>query len=195
MGGGADVTVCLEDEQVTQHCKVLDTDAFDIVIGTDFLQRNLQVKHLSLQRPYALHCDFGSGLFSVPLDLSGQKECGLLYVNWSYRTANYHFVQAGLENGLAVVLTKIALETARLVLCTPDWGTTGEHAYWMRWLDCMTLGMTEPPNGGIYVPENSQETMQAAESGSCWSIMDGFLNPVPASDVDQVVLKELMVEK
>ena len=43
--------------------------------------------------------------------------------------------------------------------------------------------------------EKLKKTMQAAESGSCWSIMDGFLNPVPASDVDQVVLKELMVEK
>ena len=33
--GGVDVTVCPGDEQVTRHCKVLDTDAFDIVIGTD----------------------------------------------------------------------------------------------------------------------------------------------------------------
>ena len=46
--GGVDVTVCLGDEQVTQHCKVLDSDAFDIVIGTDFLRRNPQVKLLSL---------------------------------------------------------------------------------------------------------------------------------------------------
>ena len=33
--GGVDVTVCLGDKHVTQHCKVLDTDAFDIVIGAD----------------------------------------------------------------------------------------------------------------------------------------------------------------
>ena len=62
--GGVDVTICLGDETVTQHCRVLDTDAFDIVIGTDFLRRNPQVKMLPLQRPYSLHCDFGSGLFS-----------------------------------------------------------------------------------------------------------------------------------
>ena len=42
--GGVDVTICLGDETVTQHCRVLDTDAFDIVIGTDFLRRNPQVK-------------------------------------------------------------------------------------------------------------------------------------------------------
>ena len=55
--GGVDVTISLGDETVTQHCRVLDTDAFDIVIRTDFLRRNPQVKMLSLQRPYSLHCD------------------------------------------------------------------------------------------------------------------------------------------
>ena len=49
--GWVDVTICLGDETVTQHCRVLDTDAFDIVIGTDFLRRNPEVKMLSLQRP------------------------------------------------------------------------------------------------------------------------------------------------
>ena len=56
--GGVDVTVCLGAEEATQHCKVLDTDAFDTVIGSDFLRFNPQVKLLLLQRPYALHCDF-----------------------------------------------------------------------------------------------------------------------------------------
>ena len=82
--GGVDVTVCLGDEQVTQHCKVLDTDAFAIVIHTDILRRDPQMKLLSLQRPYALHCNFGNGLLSVPLELSGRKESGLCYVNRSY---------------------------------------------------------------------------------------------------------------
>ena len=36
--GGVDVTICLGDETVTQHCRVLATDAFDIVIGTNFLR-------------------------------------------------------------------------------------------------------------------------------------------------------------
>ena len=245
---GVDVTVCLGNEQVTQHCKVLDTDAFDIVIGTDFLRRNPQVKLLSLQRPYALHCDFGSGLFSVSLELSGLKESGLRYVNRSYRTENYQLVRPVLETGLAAlqvdlnevqaelfaskeqhmmqlycslylknaygfywksmglcyanppfsqlvkVLTKIALEGARVVLCTPDWGPTGEHAYWRRLLDRMTVGRTELPNGPIYVPEDSQETMPTPEWGSFLSMVDGSLSPVPVSDLDQVVLKELMAE-
>ena len=247
--GGVDVTVYLGDEQVTQHCKVLDTNAFDNVIRTDFLRRNPQVKLLSLQRPYALHCDFGSGLFSVPLELSGRKESGLRYVNRSDRTEHYQLVRLVLENGLdalqvdvnevqvelfasreqhimqlycsrylntayrfywrsmglcyanppfsllAKVLTKIALEGARVVLCTPHWGTTGEHAYWRRLLDRMTVERTELPNGPIYVPEDSQETMPAPEWGSFLSIVDGSVNPVPASDLDQVVHNELMAKK
>ena len=220
------MTVCLGDEEVTQHCKVLDTDAFDIVIGTDFLRFNPQVKLLSLQRPYALHCDCGSGLYSVHLELSGLKESGLRYVNRSYRTENYQLVRPVLENGLATlqlhlneiqvelfaskeqhlmqlycsrnlnnaycfywklmalcyanppfsqlakVITEIALEGARVVLCTPGLGTTGEHAYWRRLLDRMTVGRTELRNDPIYVPEESQETMPAPEWGSFLSIVD-----------------------
>ena len=49
--GRVNVTVCLGNEQVTQHCKALHPDAFDILIGTDFLRCNPQVKLLSLQRP------------------------------------------------------------------------------------------------------------------------------------------------
>ena len=29
--------------------------------------------------PFGVHCDFGNGFFSVPLELSGQKESGLHY--------------------------------------------------------------------------------------------------------------------
>ena len=61
------------------------------------------MKLLSLQRPYALHCDFGSGLFSVPLELSGQKESGLRYVNRSYQIKNHQWVQSVLKNGLAAL--------------------------------------------------------------------------------------------
>ena len=81
-----------------------------------------------------------------------------------------------------------------MLLCTPDWGTTGEHAYWRRLLDRMTVGRTELCNDPIYVPEDSQETMPAPEWGSSLSIVDGSLNPVPVSDLDQVVLKDLMTK-
>ena len=247
--GGVDVSICLGDETVTQHCRVLDTDAFDIVIGTDVLRRNPQVKMLSLQRPYSLHCDFGNGLFSVPLELSGGKESGLRYAaKTRYRTENYQLARHALENGLAAlqlsldeiqvelfaspqqhvmqlycskrtnnafrffwktmglvyanppfsllakVLTKIAYEAGRVVMCTPDWGSSGEHAYWRRLLDRMTVGRVQLPDGPIYVPEDSDTAMQAPEWASFLSIVDGSLNPVPLCDLDQLLLKEVMAE-
>ena len=95
---------------------------------------------------------------------------------------------------VAKVLTEVALERARVILCTPDWGTTGENAYWRRWLDHMTVGRAELPNGPIYVPEDSQDTIPAPERGGFLSIVDGSLNSVPVSHLDLVVLKELMAE-
>ena len=81
-----------------------------------------------------------------------------------------------------------------MILCTRDWGTIGEHAYWRRLLDRMTVGRPELPNSPIYAPEDSQETMPAPEWGSFLSIVYGSLNPVLVSDLDQVVRKELMAE-
>ena len=188
--GGVNETLCLGNKTVTQHCRVLDTNAFEIVIGTDLLRRNPRVKMLPLQRPYSLHCDFGSGLFSVPLELSGRKESGLRYTaKTNYRTGNYQLARHVLENGLAAlqvsldqllvelfaskqqqimqlywskhlnndfpffweamglvyakppfsmlakILTKIAHEGGRVVMCSPDWDCSGEHAYCCRLLD------------------------------------------------------------
>ena len=61
-------------------------------------------------------------------------------------------------------------------------------------MDRITFERTELPDSQIYVPEDSQETMPALESGSFLFIVDGSLNAVPVSDLDQVVLTELMVE-
>ena len=124
-----------------------------------------------------------------------------LYCSWYLNNAyRFYWRSMGLcyanppFSQLPNVLTEIALEGARVILCTPDWGTTGEHAHWRRLLDCMTVGGTEPPNGPRYVPEDSQETMPAPEWSSFLCIVDGSLNPVPVSDLDRVVLKELMAE-
>ena len=93
---------------------------------------------------------------------------------------------------LAKVLTKIAYEGGRVVKCTPD--CSGEHAYWRRMLDRMTVGRVQLPDGPIYVPEDSDTAMQAPGWGRFLSIVDGSLNPVPLCDLDEVLLKEVMAE-
>ena len=62
---------------------------------------------------------------------------------------------------LAKVVTKIAYGGGRVVMCTPDWGCSGEHPYWRRMLDRMTLGRVQLPDSPIYVPEDSDTAMQA----------------------------------
>ena len=225
--GGVDVSICLGNETVTQSCRVLDTDAFDIVIGNNFLPRDPQVKMLSLQRPYSLHCNFGSGLFFVSLELSGRKESGLRYAaKTNYRAENYQLARHVLENGLAAlhvslneiqvelfasqqlhimqlycskhmnnafrflgkamglayanppfpllakVLRRIAYEGGRVVICTPDWSCSGDHAYWRQLLDQMTVGRVQLPDAPIYVHEDSDAAMQAPEWASILSIVD-----------------------
>ena len=97
--------------------------------------------------------------------------------------ANPHF------SLLAKVLTKFAYEGGRVVMCTPDWGCSGEHAYWRRMLDLITVGRVQLPDAPIYVPEDSDTAIQAPEWASFLSIVDGSLNPVPLCDLDQVLLK------
>ena len=79
-------------------------------------------------------------------------------------------------------------------MCTPDWGCSGEHAYWSRVLDGMTVGRVQLPDGPIDVPEDSDTAMQAPEWASFLSIVDGSLNPVPLCDLGQVLLKGVMAE-
>ena len=95
---------------------------------------------------------------------------------------------------LAKVLTKIAYEGGRVGMCTPDWGCSGEQAYWRRMLDRMTVGRVQLPDSLIYVPEDSDTAMQARECASFLSTADGSLNAVHLCDLDQVLLKEVMAK-
>ena len=107
---------------------------------------------------------------------------------WKYMGLSY-------ENSpfseLAKLLTKIAFEGARVLLCTPDWGCTAEHAYWRDLLDRMTVGRVDLLAGPISLPEDSDTTMQAPE----WTIVDRTLNPVPVCDLDEALLKEVMAKR
>ena len=95
---------------------------------------------------------------------------------------------------IAKVLTKRALEEARVVLCTPDRGSTWKYAYWRHLLDRMKVQRTELQNPPIYVSEDSQEAMPPPEWLSFLSIVEGSLNPVLVSDRDQELLKESIAE-
>ena len=45
---------------------VMDTEAFDFVLGTDLFVQHSQIQPLTLQAPYLLYVDHSSGRESVP---------------------------------------------------------------------------------------------------------------------------------
>ena len=47
---------------------VMDTEAFNFVLGTDFFVQHFQIQSLTLQAPYLLYVDHGNGRESVPLE-------------------------------------------------------------------------------------------------------------------------------
>ena len=49
---------------------VMDTEAFDFVLGTDFFVQHSKIQSLTLQAPYLLYVDHGSGRESVPPEQS-----------------------------------------------------------------------------------------------------------------------------
>ena len=49
---------------------VMETEAFNFVLGTEFLAEHRQILSLTLQAPYVLHVDHGDGQESVPLEQS-----------------------------------------------------------------------------------------------------------------------------
>ena len=53
---------------------------------------------------------------------------------------------------LGKVLTKVALERSRMVLCSPDWGAHGGNEYWRTLLDKLTISSVRLPDEAIYVP-------------------------------------------
>ena len=71
------------------------------------------------------------------------------YLNNAYRL---YWISTGLccanpeFSQLPNVLTKGDVEEERVMLCTLNWCTTGEHAYSSRLLDHITGGRTELPN-------------------------------------------------
>ena len=70
------------------------------------------------------------------------------------------------------VLTKVALELSRMVLCSPDWGAHGGNEYWRTLLDKLTLTSIELPDDAIYVPLGCKTPIGKPGSGSMLSVVD-----------------------
>ena len=57
----------LGSREVSHRAYVLDTDAFELMVGTDFIVHHPEVKALTLTQPYHLVVDHGYGPEELPL--------------------------------------------------------------------------------------------------------------------------------
>ena len=68
--GDCEVEVPMGSRTIAHWFYVMYTEAFDFVLGTDFFVQHSQIQSLTLQVPYLLYVDHGSGRESVPLEQS-----------------------------------------------------------------------------------------------------------------------------
>ena len=68
--GDCQVEVPMGSRTMVHRLYVMDTEAFDFLLGTDFCVQHSQIQSLTLQAPYLLYVDHGSGRESVPLEQS-----------------------------------------------------------------------------------------------------------------------------
>ena len=95
---------------------------------------------------------------------------------------------------LGKVLTKVALERSRMLLCSPDWGTHGGNEYRRTPLDKLTLTSIKLPDDAIYVPLGRKTPIGKPGWGSMLSVVDGSLAPVLWEDLDPAMVQEIQRE-
>ena len=126
------------------------------------------------------------------LDLYCRKEknCGykLYWPSFGMAYGNPRFSELG------KVLTRMALERSRMVLCSPDWGAHGGNEYWRNLLDRLTISSVRSPDEAIYVPLGRKTPIQKPGWGSMLSVVDGGLTSIPWEDLDPTLLQAIQRE-
>ena len=95
---------------------------------------------------------------------------------------------------LGKVLTKVALERSRMVLCFPDWGAHGGNEYWRTLLDKLTISSVRLPDEAIYVPLGRKTPIGKPGWGSMLSVVDGSLTTIPWEDLDPTLVQAIQRE-
>ena len=233
----------------------MDTEAFDMLLETDFFVEHSQILSLTLQAPYVPQVDHGDGWESVPLEQSDhtssylrvcKKEPSTMMV--ASKTEDYQLLRDVLNQGLkelgysredlkvellasdkqqvldpycskgknccykfywpsfgttyenprfsklGKVLTTMALERSRMVLCSPDWGSHGGNEYWRTLLNKLTLTSIELPDDAIYMPLARKTPIRKPRRGSMLSVVNRSLARVPWEDLDPAMVEEIQRE-
>ena len=118
------------------------------------------------------------------------KNCSYKFYWPSFRMAygNPRFSELG------KVLTEVALERSRMVLCSPDWGAHEGNEYWRTLLDRLTISSVRLPDEAIYVPLGRQTPIGKPGWGSMLSVVDGGLTSIPWEDLDSTLVQAIQPE-
>ena len=253
--GDCEVEVPMGSRTVAHRFIVMDTEAFDFVLGTDLFVQHSQIQSLTLQAPYLLYVDHGSCRESVPLE---QSEHTSSYLRVSKeepsnmipasKTEDYQLLGEVLDQGLkglgycrvdlrlelfasdkqhvldlycskgkncsykrywpsfrmaygnprfselGKVLTKVAFERSRMLLCSPDSGAHGGNEYWRNLLDRLTISSVWLPDEAIYVPLGRNTSIGKPGWGSMLSVVDGGLTSIPWEDLDSTLVQAIQRE-
>ena len=249
--GDSEVEVPMGSRSIAHWLYVMDTEAFDFVLGTDFFVEHSLILSLTQQAPYVLQVDHVDGWESVHLEQSehrsrylrvrkkepttmvasnvedyqilgvvldqGSKELGYsrgdlklepfasdkqhilgLYCskakNGCYQSYWSSFEMAywnPRSSELGKVLTKVALQRFRLVLCSLDRGAHGVNEYWRTVLDKLTHTSVQLPDDAIYVPLGRKTPIRTPGWGSMLSVVDESLSAVPWEDLDPAMVQEI----
>ena len=95
---------------------------------------------------------------------------------------------------LGKVVTEVALERSRMVLCSPDSGAHGGNECWSTLLDRLTLTPIQLPDDAVYVPLGHKTPIGKPGWGSMLSVVDGSLPAVPWEHLHPVVVQEIQRE-
>ena len=95
---------------------------------------------------------------------------------------------------LGKVLTKVALERSRTVLCSPAWGAHGGNEYWRTLLNRLTITSVQLPDEAIYVPLGRKTPIWKPGWGSMLSVVDGSLTSISWEDLDSTLVQTIQRE-
>ena len=95
---------------------------------------------------------------------------------------------------LVKILTKVALERCRMVLCSPDWGAHGGNQYWRTLLDRLTISSVRLSDEAIYVPLGCKSPIGKPGWGSMLTVVDGGLTSIPWEHLNSTLVQTIQRE-
>lgn len=146
---------------------------------------------------------FGVLPSSVDIDLFARAKnkqeplfCSKVNSCWSYNwaklpkhPADYLWANPPFSK-LARAVTKVALEKARVIMITPDWGTNGINGYWRRVLDRLTVKRFVLPEVALYEKfGNPEKLLPKPHWSTLISILDGAISQVDDAELDPSIVK------